>query len=291
MSRVVYRMLSPEEKYTKIVDGLKKFFKDAGFKKAVLGLSGGIDSALVACLAVDALGKKNVVGIMLPSYISSKDSERLARKLGKNIGIRVYLCPIGHTVGTIDMHIKLRFPFSLEGIPLENIQSRIRMVYLMAYANTTNSLLLDTGNRTENLTGYATLYGDLAGAVQPIGDLNKNEVYEVVDYINKKAGKKRIPQDMIDRVPSAELSVGQVDPFDYEVDAPLIDWIYDEGAVTKEMKNYHSAKKLERFRKMIEKSTFKRCQGPKSIPVRVVVRHEEEDGGFQDSVRIEEGNS
>ena len=262
-------VLTPKDKHDIIVKGIKTFFKEAGFKKAVLGLSGGIDSALVACLAVEALGARNVVGVTLPSRYSSDESKELAEELGKNLGMKVFNCCIEDALELFEHTVEKSYDMPLKGIPNENVQARIRMVYLMAYANMTDSLLLDTGNRTEFLLGYATIYGDQAGSLAPIGDLNKVEVYEVSDYVMRKG--KGIPFQIMERKPSAELSDGQVDPFDYDVVSGLTDEIASNHGITKEMKKKYPKKLLDRLAGLIKKSEWKRDQCAPSIPVEVLV--------------------
>jgi NAD+ synthase (glutamine-hydrolysing) len=174
-----------------------------------LGLSGGIDSALVAALAVDALGPSNVVGIALPGPFSSPESLSLAKELARNLGITFKTIEIE---GMYQEVLKsLNKGISLDGFSVvhENIQARLRGLTLMAYSNLQNSMLLTTGNKSEYATGYSTLYGDMCGGLAPIGDLTKAQVYELSRFYNKQG--EVIPEQIIERAPTAELRPNQKD--------------------------------------------------------------------------------
>ncbi len=192
-----------------LVLGIRDFCEKTGLKKLHLGLSGGIDSALVAALAVDALGPSNVVGIALPGPFSSPESLNLAKELAQNLGI---------TIKTIEIEgmyqavlTSLNKGISLEGFSVvhENIQARLRGLTLMAFSNLQNSMLLTTGNKSEYATGYSTLYGDMCGGLAPIGDLTKAQVYELSNFYNKQG--EVIPKQIIERAPTAELRPNQKD--------------------------------------------------------------------------------
>jgi len=213
-----------EDVYKKLVKGLKSFFNNAGFSKAVIGLSGGIDSSVVCVLAVEALGKENVIGVSMPSKYSDDASHTLAKELADNLGIKLLYAPIDRSYNTVsDQLVSANAIDRGMSVTKENIQSRLRMIFLMAIANENNALLLDTGNSTENGLGYATLYGDLAGAVAPVGELNKMQVYAVGIHYNMLKDSLVIPKYVFERKPSAELSEGQTDPFDYEIYSTLVD--------------------------------------------------------------------
>jgi NAD+ synthase (glutamine-hydrolysing) len=192
-----------------IILGIRDFVRKTGFSKVHLGLSGGIDSAVVACLAVDALGPGKVTCVTLPSMFSSPISRELADRLAKNLHVRLLDTPI---TATYEVALKSlqdclgEFEF---GVVQENLQSRIRGMLLMAIANKENSLLLTTGNKSELATGYATLYGDMCGGLAPIADLVKSEVYDLARIYNKEV--ELIPNEIITRAPSAELRPGQKD--------------------------------------------------------------------------------
>ena len=168
-----------------LIIGLRDYVQKCGFSKVLLGISGGIDSALVAYLAVRALGCKNVLGIALPSKYSSKESIKDARALAKNLGIELKVVPIKKGIQAIRQSLQSTLGEKL-GTSEENAQARLRGLYLMAISNSQGRLLLATGNKSEVAVGYCTLYGDMNGALNPIGDLYKTEVYKLCDWINRK---------------------------------------------------------------------------------------------------------
>lgn len=198
-----------EEIYHALRLGLADYFRKCGFRSAVLGLSGGIDSALTACLAVDALGAENVMGVTLPSRYSSTGSVEDSLELARNLGIICHQVPI---VGPVAAFHELLEPF-FEGRPEdtadENIQPRVRATLLMALSNKLGSLLLTTGNKSELAVGYCTLYGDMAGGIAVISDVPKTLVYSIARWINRD--REIIPRAIIEKPPSAELKPGQRD--------------------------------------------------------------------------------
>jgi len=189
--------------------GLSDYFKKMGFKKAVLGLSGGIDSALVAAIAVDALGKDNVVGILMPSKFSSDHSITDAVDLAHNLGIKHHTIPIKNIVDSFDESMKDVFEGTQFGIAEENIQARSRGVILMAYSNKFGFILLNTSNKSEAAVGYSTLYGDMNGGLSILGDVYKTDVFKLCHFINKE--REIIPHNTIVKPPSAELRPDQKD--------------------------------------------------------------------------------
>lgn len=198
-----------EELRRALVLGLRDFCAKTGMKKVHLGLSGGIDSAVVAALAVDALGPANVAGVGLPGPYNAPESLALAHELAKNLGIDFKIVEIGPMY---DQVVKgLEKGINLEGFSLvnENLQARLRGLSLMAYSNKENSMLLTTGNKSEYATGYSTMYGDMCGGLAPIGDLTKEQVYALSRHYNKEG--EVIPVDIIERAPSAELRPDQKD--------------------------------------------------------------------------------
>lgn len=198
-----------EEALNALVMGLRDYAVKTGFKKAVVGLSGGIDSALVAYIAVQAFGKENVHAVMMPSKYSSEGSIKDSEKLIQNLGISSDKISVQPVFDEILMMLKDAFKGKSEDSTEENIQARIRGLYLMALSNKHGYLLCTTGNKSEMATGYATLYGDMCGAVAVIGDVYKTQVYSIVNYINRN--KEIIPQEIIDKAPSAELRPNQTD--------------------------------------------------------------------------------
>lgn len=203
----------PKEKYRLIHDalllGLRDYFGKLGLKQAILGLSGGIDSAVTAVLAARALGPENVRGLLLPSQFSSGHSVDDARQLAENLGIRYDIVPIGPAYDSILQTLE---PF-FEGRPFdlaeENLQARIRAVLLMGFSNKFGPILLNTSNKSEAAVGYGTLYGDMCGGLAVLGDVYKTEVYQLAEYINKDG--EVIPRNSIVKPPSAELRPNQKD--------------------------------------------------------------------------------
>lgn len=198
-----------EEIYFALILGIKDYFSKCGFKKAIIGLSGGIDSAVVAALAVEALGKNNVIGVLMPSIYSAKSSAADAVELSKNLGIKYFIIKIDSLFKKFLYELKQPFENMKEDITEENIQSRIRGNLLMAIANKYNGLVLATGNKSELSMGYCTLYGDLIGGLAVIGDLLKRDVYEIGRLIN--SNKNIIPKNIFIKAPSAELRPNQKD--------------------------------------------------------------------------------
>lgn len=194
-----------------LIMGLGDYMKKSGFKKAVLGLSGGIDSALVAALACKALGPENVLGITMPSMYSSSGSVDDSYALARNLGMRIETIEIKNLFTGFTKDLEKIFQGMDEDITEENIQARIRGNLLMAVSNKTGALLLTTGNKSETATGYCTLYGDMCGGIAVISDLPKTLVYELSRNINRKAGKDIIPREIIEKAPSAELRPDQKD--------------------------------------------------------------------------------
>ena len=201
--------------YDKCVSALGKFVHEAGFEEVVLGLSGGIDSALVATMAVDALGCENVHGILLPGPFSSDGSIKDALKLAGNLGIEAMTIPIDGAYDAFAKGFADAVGKELSGLASENTQARCRMVYIMALSNSEGWLMLNTGNKSEAAMGYSTLYGDTAGAFAPIGDVYKTEVFALARWRNEQAEREElippIPKQIISKPPSAELSSGQTD--------------------------------------------------------------------------------
>ncbi|HTI97940.1 MAG TPA: NAD+ synthase, partial [Dongiaceae bacterium] len=199
-----------EEKiFRALVLGLRDYFGKCGFKSAVLGLSGGIDSALTAVIAAEALGRENVYGIALPSQYSSSGSLDDARKLAENLGIRHDVIPIQPAFAAVKGQLQGVFAGRAEDTTEENIQARLRGVILMALSNKFGALLLTTGNKSELAVGYCTLYGDMCGGLAVISDVPKMMVYRVSEWINRE--REIIPRDSITKPPSAELRPNQTD--------------------------------------------------------------------------------
>ena len=198
-----------EAAHKALVIGTRDYVRKCGFKKVVIGLSGGIDSALVAMIAVDALGKENVLGVAMPGPYSSDASLRDAKALAGNLGIELRVLPISNTFGCYGATLRETFAGLPEDATEENLQARIRGNLLMALSNKFGSLVLSTGNKSEFAVGYCTLYGDMAGGLSVISDVPKTMVYDLARHANR--GRRRIPEEILQRVPTAELRPNQTD--------------------------------------------------------------------------------
>ncbi|HOK93557.1 MAG TPA: NAD+ synthase [Spirochaetota bacterium] len=194
-----------------LILGLRDYMGKSGFKKAVLGLSGGIDSALTAVIACKAIGPENVFGITMPSVYSSSGSVNDSYALAKNLAMRIETIAIADLFEQFKRDLKAIFGDLPEDVTEENIQARIRGVLLMSVSNKTGAMLLSTGNKSEVATGYCTLYGDMCGGLAVISDVPKTLVYKIAERINKDAGFDLIPRAIIEKAPSAELRPGQKD--------------------------------------------------------------------------------
>ncbi|MGB8130741.1 MAG: NAD+ synthase [Candidatus Angelobacter sp.] len=256
--------------YAALALGTRDYVRKCGFSKVVIGLSGGIDSALTAAIAVDALGKENVTGIAMPSQYSSEHSIKDARQLACKLGIRFEVIAIGDVFDGYRKALARLFAGTPEDVAEENLQSRIRGNILMAFSNKFGALVLTTGNKSEVGVGYCTLYGDMVGGLGVISDVPKTMVYELSRYVNSI--KPVIPQSTIDKPPSAELRPGQKDSDTlppYEVlDNILEDYVED----------YHTAERIAADRKydiklvrdvirMIERSEYKRQQAAPGLKI------------------------
>jgi NAD+ synthase (glutamine-hydrolysing) len=195
--------------YQALVLGTRDYVRKCNFRKTIVGLSGGVDSAVVASIAVDALGKENVLGVSMPGPFSSQGSRTDARQLAANLGIEFLTIPITEVFHDYERALAPAFADRQPDTTEENIQARIRGNYLMALSNKFGSMVLSTGNKSENAVGYCTLYGDMAGGLAVISDVPKMMVYELADHINRE--REVIPRSTIDKAPSAELRPDQKD--------------------------------------------------------------------------------
>ncbi len=250
--------------------GVCDYVRKCGFSRVLVGLSGGIDSALVAALAVEALGAENVTGIGMPSAYSSPGSVEDSRVLAANLSIRFELVPIAPMVDRFDRALAPLFAGAPSDLTEENLQSRIRGTTLMALSNKWNALVLTTGNKSEMATGYATLYGDMAGALAVIGDLLKTDVYQLCRWINRE--RMVIPTAILDKPPSAELRPGQLDSDslpDYAHLDPVLA-AYIERYETPDEIAAHTTlppEEIARVLRLIERSEYKRQQAAPVLKV------------------------
>jgi NAD+ synthase (glutamine-hydrolysing) len=204
--------LSPvDEVYHALVLGTRDYVRKNGFSKVVIAISGGIDSALTACIATDALGSENVTGVFMPTRYSSRDSLEDATQLADNLGIRYLNIPIDDTFQAYLDMLAEPFAGTEPNVAEENIQARIRGNVMMALSNKFGSLVLTTGNKSEMSVGYATLYGDMAGGYAVIKDVPKDLVYKLSAYVNERGGREVVPQRTFDKAPTAELRPNQTD--------------------------------------------------------------------------------
>ena len=221
-----------------LVGKIRNYFTNAGKKKAVLGLSGGIDSAIVAALAVDALGADNVHGILMPSQFSSLSSVTDSIELANNLGISYDIVPIEKIYKRSMIEMFRFFELGKWSVAQENMQARIRGMILMTWSNRFDALLLNTSNKSELFTGYGTLYGDLCGAIMVIADLYKVQVYELSRYENTLHEKEVIPEAILTKAPSAELRPNQKDSDslpEYELLDPVLHALCEEGLTPEEV--------------------------------------------------------
>ena len=245
--------------------GLKDYFRKNGYTKACVGLSGGIDSSVVACLAVGALGAENVKGLMMPSQFSSDESVEDARTLANNLGIEYNVLPITEAYTSIVNTLKPVTGGTEFDATEENIQSRIRTVLLMALQNKEGYVLLNSSNKSENAIGWCTLYGDTAGAFSPTGDLYKSEVYDLARYINSRF-EDVIPEVILKKEPTSELRPNQKDSDilpPYEVVDAILYRMIEEGQHREEIINAgFDSEVVEKIHSMVMKNVKKRYQYP-----------------------------
>lgn len=255
--------------YRALVIGIKDYFNKLGFKKAILGLSGGIDSAITTTLAVDALGAENVMVLLMPSQFSSEGSIQDAKELAINLGIQYEIIPIQDVYKSYEKVLQPYFEGLTPNVTEENIQARIRGMLLMAFSNKFNSILLNTTNKSEMSVGYGTLYGDLCGGLAVLADVYKTEVYQLAHYINRKS--IRIPINSITKPPSAELRPDQKDSDslpDYDIlDQVLYQYIELRKGPDEIIKMGFDSAIVLRALKLVNRSEFKRYQSPPVIRI------------------------
>lgn len=252
-----------------LVLGIRDYFQKSGFSKAILGLSGGIDSAVTMVLAAEALGKNNVLGVLMPGKYSSDHSVKDARDLANNLGCEAYTIPIGETAEVFEKNLQPWFKSLPFNIAEENIQARARAIYLMALSNKFGHILLNTSNKSEAAVGYGTLYGDMCGGLSVLGDVYKTDVFALARFINRN--KEIIPENSIVKPPSAELRPDQKDSDslpDYNILDPLLFEYIEKRRGPQELTNMGFDKDLvDKVLKLVNNSEHKRHQTPPVIRV------------------------
>jgi NAD+ synthase (glutamine-hydrolysing) len=260
-----------DEVFQALVLGTRDYVRKNGFKRVVIGLSGGIDSSLVAAVAVEALGRENVTGVTMPSPFSSRGTRDDAQRLAKNLGIEFMRVPITPVFKGFLKSLAEPFKGLKEDVTEENIQARIRGTLLMALSNKFGWLVLTTGNKSEIAVGYSTLYGDMAGGFAVIKDVPKTLVYELARHVNARAGKAIIPASVIDRAPSAELRHDQKDqdtlpPYDV-LDAILQLYVEESCGVADLIARGFPPETVRKVIRMIDTAEYKRRQGPIGVKI------------------------
>ncbi|HOX07366.1 MAG TPA: NAD+ synthase [Planctomycetota bacterium] len=262
---------SLDEIYSALVLGTRDYLGKNGFKKAVLGLSGGIDSSLVACIAVEALGRDNVVGVTMPSQFTSSGTRSDAEVLARNLGIKFLEIPIGGVYGQYLADLAVAFGPGEPGLAGENLQARIRGNLLMALSNRFGWLVLTTGNKSEVATGYCTLYGDMAGGFAVIKDVTKKVVYELSELANQRSGKELIPRSVFDRPPTAELRPNQRDEDSlppYRLLDPILKaYVEEDRSVEEIVAMGFDAKVVAEVARLIDVSEYKRRQAAPGVKI------------------------
>lgn len=269
--RIEPKMDRLQEIYSALVLCTGDYVRKNSFKQVVIGLSGGIDSSLVAAIAVDALGPENVLGVSMPSGYSSEGSRTDAQELANNLGIQMLTIPIEETFRTSLKMLQPAFGEGDPGLAAENLQARIRGNILMAISNKMGSLVLTTGNKSEMATGYSTLYGDMAGGFAVIKDVLKTLVYELSRYRNSLSEKPVIPWSVIEKPPSAELRPGQQDTDSlppYDILDPILKAYVEEDRSFEEMLAMgFDRKTVERVMHLVDTSEYKRRQAPPGVKI------------------------
>ncbi len=268
-----------EEIWLGLVRGVRDYTRKCGFSKVVIGLSGGIDSALVAAIATEALGAENVLGVLMPSPYSSDHSIKDALALAGNLGIKTETLPIGELMQGYDHTLASLFAGTEFGLAEENIQSRIRGNLLMAIANKFGYLLLSTGNKSEMAVGYCTLYGDMNGGLAVIADVPKTRVFSLCQWLNSEGVGKTllnsqqeiIPANILSKPPSAELKPGQVDqdslpPYDV-LDDILHRLIHDHQGSAQIIEAGHDPTIVKKVMRLVARAEFKRRQAPPGLKI------------------------
>jgi NAD+ synthase (glutamine-hydrolysing) len=256
--------------YKALVLGVRDYMEKCGFSKAVVGLSGGLDSAVVTCIAAEAIGPQNVMGVSMPSPYSLRESVEDARRVAENLGVRCEVIRISTIYNAYLRALEQNLGFdSAMDVALENIQARIRGNLLMAISNRLGHLVLSTGNKSELAVGYCTLYGDMSGGLAVISDVPKTMVYELAHYINEDS--EVIPKSIIEKPPSAELKPDQRDQDTlppYEILDRILYYYIEEGQAAEEIKSLgFDPETVEWVMRAVQKSEYKRRQAAPGLKV------------------------
>jgi len=264
-------IMNTEKIYKKIIEEIKKYFKENNLTRAVIGVSGGVDSAIITLLISDAIGKENIDCIFMPTEFTSKSSKKDSYELCKNLSIVLSEFDITKIFNIYLETLAEKLIIKGIEVPEENLQARIRANLLMYVANRKNAIVIATGNRSEILTGYCTLYGDTVGAIAPIGNLYKTEVYELAKWVNKNKGNL-IPDSIIEKAPSAELNRNQKDEEEllpYKILDPILKLYIDESKSKEEIINAgFKEEHIEKIINLIKSTYFKRIKLPVIIEVK-----------------------
>lgn len=258
-----------EKLWHTLKDGFRAYCDKNGFKKAVLGLSGGLDSAVCAVLAADVLGLENVTALMMKTRYTSDLSLEIAREIARLNGIEYHELDIDGLFEAETLFLSKAFEKAPKGIVLENLQARLRGQILMAWSNEFGSLALACSNKSEALVGYCTLYGDTCGGLAPIADVYKSTLFELAKWRNTQG--KVLPEKVISRAPSAELAMGQKDEDSlppYKVLDGILKGLYDEKLLPKDLvKQGFDEKTVMKVKGLLERSAFKRRQMAEKVAV------------------------
>ncbi len=272
IENVVCEPLDPlAEVYTALVTGTRDYLRKSGFAKAVVGLSGGIDSALTVAVASDALSGENVTALFMPSRFTSDLSRQDAEAVAANLGVALHVIPIDQTLGQYQKELGALFAGREPDVTEENIQARIRGTLLMAASNKFGWLVLNTGNKSEMATGYCTLYGDMAGGFAVLKDVPKTLVRRLAMHRNTQDGRPVIPESTISRAPTAELRPEQRDEDSlppYEVLDPILEaYVEDDASVEEMIGDGHTVDAVLRTVRLVDQSEYKRRQAPPGVKI------------------------
>lgn len=259
------------EIYEALVLGTGDYVRKNGFKQVIIGLSGGIDSSLVAAVAVDAIGAENVVGVTMPSRFNSEETISDAGRLAENLGIEFKTIPIADALDSFDTSLKGVDGWDDKGTAYENLQARIRGTMLMSLSNQFGHMVITCGNKSETAVGYSTLYGDTAGGFAVIKDVPKTMVYKLSRYVNERHGREIIPKTVIERFPSAELRQDQKDSDslpDYDLlDGILRCYIEEDKSAEKIVEKGLDCEVVKRIIGLVDRNEYKRRQSPPGIKI------------------------